>query len=79
MPKPALIFAVTVLLAGCWNGGNTAVQLGDVSLGQQLMDLQAALEADAITPEEYERTKAGLLALGNACGEAEDEDDTNWF
>ena len=77
LKTPLLIFAATFLLTGCWNGGNTAVSLGDVSLGQQLIDLQAALEAQAINQEEYEDAKAGLLALGNACDLG--EEDSGWF
>ena len=78
LKKSLLVIVSTLLLAGCWNGGNTAVSLGDISLGQQLIDLKAAFDAQAITHEEYEVSKAGLLALGNAC-EAGEDDGARWF
>ena len=37
---------ISLLLAGCFNGQNTHVRLGDVSLGQQLIDLKRALDAE---------------------------------
>ena len=70
-------------LSGCWNGGNTHVQLGDVSVGQQLIDLKAALDAGAITPDEFTQTKATLLALNSLCenteADAESESGIDWF
>jgi hypothetical protein len=62
-----------VLLGGCWNGGNTSVRLGDVSLGQQLIDLKRALDEGAMTAEEYEQTKQTLLKLNNLCENTEGE------
>ena len=55
--------SLTLLLAGCWNGQNTNVRLGDVSIGQQMIDLARALEEGAIDAEEHARLKAGLMAL----------------
>jgi len=68
-------------VAGCWNGGNTHVQFGDVSIGQQLVDLKAALDDGAITPEEFTETKATLLALNSLCENTESESDSgmDWF
>ena len=64
---------VLLLVSGCWNGGNTNVRLGDVSLGQQLLDLKTALEGGVITPQEFEDTKASLLALNTLCGKTQSE------
>ena len=75
MKLRTIVFTTTMLLlAGCWNGGNTAISLGDVSLGQQLIDLKRALEEDAISQEEYEETKQTLLLLNSLC-ENTDEDE----
>ena len=73
-----LVTTLCLALGGCWNGGNTAVSLGDVSLGTQLVDLQSALESGAITQEEFEETKATLLALNSLC-ESTEEEDSWWF
>lgn len=79
--KVAAIVLAVCALSGCWNGENVHISLGDVSLGQQLMDLQTALEADAISEEEYAATKKSLLAMAIGCDEAEEEDDSDsvWF
>lgn len=74
----SLSFACTllltlVLLGGCWNGGNTSVGLGDVSVGQQMIDLKRALDEGAMTAEEYEETKRTLLKLNNLCENTEGE------
>lgn len=82
-----LITLFLLTLSGCWNGGNTHVQLGDVSVGQQLIDLKAALDEGAITQEEFVQTKATLLALNALCenteavaeSESETEPGIRWF
>lgn len=75
--KLLTISLVCFALAGCWNGENVHVTLGDVSLGQQLLDLKSALDQKAITDEEYSETKKTLLALNALCENTEDE--TSWF
>jgi len=68
-------YLVAVLfMAGCWNGGNTAVSWGDVSVGQQLIDLKLALEAEALTQTEYEEVKAALLSMPALCGTTTDDE-----
>lgn len=58
-----------LLLAGCWNENvATNVRMGDVSIGQQLMDLARALEEGAIDADEHARLKAGLMSLSELCG-----------
>ncbi len=65
MTKLITTIFLTLFLAGCWNGKNVhvSVNLGDVSLGQQLIDLKTALDEDAISPREYEQTKQRMLEL----------------
>ena len=85
--RAAIAMSLLVVLAGCWNGGNMAVSLGDVSLGQQLIDLKRALEQEAITEAEYQEAKDALLELSTLCGrggeddgEADGDDDgIDWF
>jgi hypothetical protein len=61
------------------------VRLGDVSVGQQLIDLKAALDEGAITAEEFAETKAALLALNALCentesvSESDPESGMKWF
>ena len=68
---------VTIALGGCWNGENVQIALGDVSLGQQLLDLKSALDGNAMTESEYETTKETLLALNSLCENTESE--SSWF
>ena len=75
--RHAILVACLALLAGCFNGGNSNISLGDVSLGQQLIDLKRALDEDAITEDEYEAAKAQLMASMNLCEEVEPDD--GWF
>jgi hypothetical protein len=70
MAKCFVILSACLMLAACWNGGNQSIRLGDVSLGQQLIDLQAALDQGAVTTEEYERLKAALVSVHSMCNEA---------
>ena len=72
----ALVLACVIpFITGCWNGHNTAIRFGDVSIGQQLIDLKRALDERALSPEEYERTKQTLLALSEACGDVDSAED----
>lgn len=72
MRYPTLV-ATVLLMAGCFNGGNSNISLGDVSLGQQLIDLKRALEEEAISESEYERAKASLMASMQLCEDEEGE------
>lgn len=67
--RNVLIAVGALICAGCWNGGNNSVHLGNVSIGQQMIDLKAALEQQAITQEEYDRLKNALMVLDQACEE----------
>ena len=72
-----ILFTVLVLLAGCFNGGNSNISLGDVSLGQQLIDLKRALEEDAISEDEYEEAREALMASMDLCEYV--DHDGGWF
>ncbi|XOV83313.1 MAG: hypothetical protein ACFHXK_20985 [bacterium] len=77
--KFLLPVAVVLLLASCIQENNPRnLRMGNVSLGQQLIDLKLALEAEAITDSEYERIKENLVNAASMCDAAEQED-TSWF
>jgi len=58
----AVIFTIVMggLFVGC-GGGGAQVQQSNVSLGQELTDLQAAYEKGIITEKEYKKSKKELL------------------
>jgi hypothetical protein len=57
------IFSAMTLLAGCsWQvGGGPKSVMQQPTIGQQLIDLQKAKDAGAITDSEYQVQKAKLL------------------
>lgn len=58
----ALALAALFCLSGCVAAiGNRDAHSGNGTLGQQLIDLKKARDADAITEAEYETQKAKLL------------------
>ncbi len=62
---PALIgLSAVTLLAGCLGirvGGGTTSTPGSPTVGQQLIDLQHAKDAGAITDAEYQAQKTKIL------------------
>jgi hypothetical protein len=68
---------VLLLCGGCWNADNHVVQLGDVSIGQQLIDLKTAHDSGAITDTEYAEVKAKLIALADMCNADQTPDQQN--
>ena len=77
--KLLLPVAVVLLLTSCVQENNPRnLRMGDVTLGQQLIDLKLALEAQAITESEYEQMKENLVNAASMCDAAE-EDDASWF
>lgn len=74
MIRAVLLTFVVVFSSGCWNGENQSLHLGDVSLGQQLIDLKRALDEDALTQAEYDTAHALLLSGADLCGSDDDED-----
>lgn len=60
--------AALLALSGCWNGDSgVRIHLGDVSIGQQMIDLKRALDEGAVSAEEYESLKQELMNLGAMC------------
>jgi hypothetical protein len=67
-----VVLTVAVLLtSGCWNGYNHSIDLGAVSIGQQMIDLKTALEQQAITQQEYDRLKQALMVIDGSCEQEE--------
>jgi hypothetical protein len=62
---PGLVgLASMTLLTGCLNlqlGGGTTTKAQSATVGQQMIDLQKAKEAGAITESEYQTQKARIL------------------
>ena len=77
--KLLLPIAIVLLLSSCIQENNPRnLRMGDVTLGQQLIDLKRALKEDAVTESEYEMIKANLVNAASMCDAAE-EDDDSWF
>ena len=65
------------LLSGCGNIDNAqSIRLGDVSVGQQMIDLKRALEEDAITADEHAELKQALMSLSSLCGDGGEDDES---
>lgn len=63
-------------LSGCVAEDNgSTLDLGSVSIGKQLIDLQKARDAGAITKPEYLKLKAELLTLVGTAMTSSDEED----
>jgi hypothetical protein len=73
MPRTIMIAVGLMLTGGCWNGDNDTISLGSVSIGQQMIDLQAALEQDAISQAEYDRLKSALMSIDGICDNTHEE------
>jgi len=61
-----MALATMLLLTGCLNlslggGSKSEAQYRDPTVGQQLIDLQRARDAGAISADEYQAQKAKLL------------------
>jgi hypothetical protein len=52
--------------------------LGNVSLGQQLIDLKKALDSDAIADSEYELMKEIFVNAASMCA-VEEKEESGWF
>lgn len=75
-------FAITISMtgmSGCHAGDISNTSLGDVSVGQQLLDLKAAYDQGAISEDEYTQAKQKFLSLLEGCEcnseDAETEED----
>jgi hypothetical protein len=73
--KISLLLVLSLGLSACFNENEEKrVVLGDVSLGDQLIDLKKAHEAEAINSAEYRQMRQGLIKL-IADRDADDDDD----
>lgn len=62
--KLGLLLVLSLGLSACFNNNEEKrVVLGDVSLGDQLIDLKKAHEAGAINNTEYREMRRGLIKL----------------
>lgn len=69
MVRCCLVLFAALGLTGCWNAENISLRLGDVSLGQQLIDFQRARDAGALDEGEYRRVRTALISVTMLCGE----------
>ncbi|MFP6814457.1 MAG: hypothetical protein VB949_02145 [Pseudomonadales bacterium] len=75
--KCLVIACAAALLSGCGNIDNAqSIRLGDVSVGQQMIDLKRALEEDAITADEHAELKQALMSLSSLCGDGGEDDES---
>ena len=66
--KCLAVVGALIFLPGCWNSDNAKhLRLGDVSIGQQMIDLKSALDEGAITAEEHAELKGALMSLSSLC------------
>ena len=63
LSRPIACAMLLFCLGGCVNEANNILNLGSVSLGQQLIDLKQALDEGAMTEAEYEQAKRSILAF----------------
>jgi hypothetical protein len=71
--KAGILLVTLASTAGCWNGDNIALRFGDISIGQQLIDLKRALDENVISDAEYEATRQALLRITAVCENQEEE------
>ncbi|MFK7913559.1 MAG: hypothetical protein AB8B93_06560 [Pseudomonadales bacterium] len=78
LPRLALLLTMPLALAGCFNSSDAAMtlDLGSVSVGQQLMDLDAAKEAGAISKAEHRMIRDKIIK-GIAALEIEVDEDND--
>jgi hypothetical protein len=68
----SVLLLLILLMSACIQENNPrTVSLGDVSIGQQLLDLKSALDAKAISEEEYKAVKEDLIASAKFCASQE--------
>lgn len=72
-----LLLGGTLLLSsGCFNDSHgTNLNLGTVSIGQQLMDLKTARDEEAISDAEFRKLRRKIIAAVDAVEIDDDDDD----
>ena len=74
--KPSLILLASLTVGGCFNDNEERrLMLGDVSLGDQLIDLKKAHEAGALSDKEYQKLRRAFIALITEQQQGEDNED----
>ena len=74
--KIALLLVFGLGLGACFNDNEERrIVLGNVSLGDQLIDLQKAHEAGAISNQEYRQMREALVNLVTDQDRDDDDDD----
>ncbi len=75
--KTALLLVLSLGLSACFNDNEERrIVLGDVSLGDQLIDLKKAHDAGAINDSEYREMRESLVNLiADLDFEVDDDDD----
>ena len=81
MLKILIPLILTLLLSSCIQENNPRnLRMGDVTLGQQLVDLKKAYDTDAISESEYEQMKDNFVSAASMCADSDDDDDDDgWF
>ena len=67
MKKIALVSIITIIsvgLTGCGRGSKTTTNVHTATTGQQLTDLQTALDNGLITQKEYDTKRKNILKNG---------------
>lgn len=74
--KVALLLVLSLGLSACFNDNEErSIVLGNVSLGDQLIDLKKAHDAGAISDNEYRKMRESLVSLiADQDFEVDDED-----
>jgi hypothetical protein len=70
----SVLLLLILLMSACVEEHNPrTLALGNVSIGQQLLDLKLALDARAISETEYKAVKEDLIASAKFCASQEDD------
>jgi hypothetical protein len=70
----SVLLLLILLMSACIQENNPrTVSLGDISIGQQLLDLKSALDAKAISEAEYQAVKEDVIASAKFCASEEDD------
>ncbi len=74
--KFLIVVCALAFLPGCWNVDNAkSNRFGDVSIGQQMIDLKRAFEENAISVDEHAELKQALMSLSSLCGDPDSTDE----
>lgn len=78
--KLVILAAMVVCLSSCVQENNPRnLRLGNITIGQQLIDLKEALDKGAVSESEYNQIKENLVSASSMCAAAEQDDDEGWL